>query len=59
MKRCTKFGTSPQASDAQYYAGSIHYSNQEWDDAVKDFNALVQNYPDSKRMPETLHYKAK
>jgi TolA-binding protein len=54
----TKFGTSPQASDAQYYVGSIHYSRQEWDDAVMAFNALVENYPDSKRMPETLYYSA-
>ena len=54
----TKFGSSPQASDAQYYIGSIHYSNQEWDAAVKGFNALLQTYPDSKRLPEALYYKA-
>ena len=26
-----KFGDTAQAADAQYYIGSIHYSNQEWD----------------------------
>ena len=54
----TKFGDSPQASDAQYYIGSIHYSNQEWEDAVKAFDTLRQNYPDSRRIPESLYYKA-
>ncbi|HEX3746606.1 MAG TPA: tetratricopeptide repeat protein [Bryobacteraceae bacterium] len=54
----SKFGDTPQASDAQYYVGSIHYSSQEWGDAVKAFDTLLQKYPDSKRTPETLYYKA-
>ncbi len=54
----SKFGDTPQASDAQYYVGSIHYSDQEWGDAVKAFDTLLQKYPDSKRTPETLYYKA-
>lgn len=53
-----KFGNTPQAPDARYYIGSIHYSNQQWDDAVKAFDALLQTYPDSKRAPESLYYKA-
>jgi TolA-binding protein len=54
----TKFGNTPQASDAQYYIGSIHYSNQEWDETVKAFTTLLATYPDSKRTPESLYYKA-
>jgi TolA-binding protein len=54
----SKFANTPQAADAQYYVGSIHYSNQEWDPAVQAFNALLQTYPDSKRVPESLYYKA-
>jgi len=53
-----KFANTGQAPDAQYYIGSIHYSNQEWDDAVKAFDLLLQTYPDSKRAPESLYYKA-
>jgi TolA-binding protein len=53
-----KFGSTPQASDAQYYIGSIHYSNQEWDEAVQAFTNLLATYPDSKRTPESLYYKA-
>jgi TolA-binding protein len=54
----SKFGDTPQAPDAQYYIGSIHYSNSEWDDAVKGFDLLLQTYPDSKRTPEGLYYRA-
>ena len=54
----TKFGTTPQAGDAQYYIGSIHYSNAEWEDAAKAFTVLLETYPDSKRTPESLYYKA-
>ena len=54
----SKFGDSPQASDAQYYIGSIHYSKEEWEDAVKAFDTVLQNYPDSRRTPESLYYKA-
>jgi len=53
-----KFASTPQASDAQYYIGSIHYSKEEWDDAVKAFNTLLESYPESKRAPESLYYKA-
>jgi TolA-binding protein len=53
-----KFGATPQAPDAQYYIGSIHWTNQEWEDAVKAFDTLLQTYPDSKRAPESLYYKA-
>ena len=54
----SKFADSPQASDAQYYIGSIHYSKQDWEDAVKAFDRLLQKYPGSRRTPESLYYKA-
>lgn len=53
-----KFGDTAQAADAQYYIGSIHYSDQEWADAVKAFDTLLQAHPDSNRTPEALYYKA-
>lgn len=52
-----RFGDSPQAPDAQYYIGSVHYSNREWDDAVKAFDQLLQAHPDTKRAAEALYYK--
>jgi len=53
----TKFADGAQAPDAEYYIGSIHYSNKEWDEAVKAFDKLLQSHPDSKRVPEALYYK--
>jgi TolA-binding protein len=53
----SKFGDTAQASDAQYRIGEIHYSNEEWDDAVKAFDLVLQNYPDSKRVPDAMYYK--
>jgi TolA-binding protein len=54
----TKFGTWAQAPDAQYYIGSILYSNQQWEDAVKAFDLLLRTYPDNKsRAASALYYK--
>ena len=53
-----KFASTGQAPEALYYIGSIHYSNKEWDDAVKAFDVLLQTYPDSKKAPEALYYRA-
>jgi TolA-binding protein len=53
----SKFGDTAQASDAQYRIGEIHYSNEEWDDAVKAFDLLLQNYPDSRRAADAMYYK--
>jgi len=53
----SKFGDTAQAPDAQYRIGEIHYSNEEWDGAVKAFDLLLENYPDSKRVPDALYYK--
>ncbi len=39
-------------------SGASHYSKEEWDDAVKAFSAVLQSYPDSKRVPESLYYRA-
>ena len=53
-----RFPDSPHAADAQYYIGWLHYSNKEWDDAVKAFDLVLQNYSDSTRVPFALYYKA-
>jgi TolA-binding protein len=54
----SQFASTPQAPEAQYYIGSIDYSNQQWDDSVKAFGVLVQSYPTSDRVPDALYYKA-
>ena len=48
------YGDTALASDAQYYIGWIHQSQNDLESAVKDFDAMVQNYPDAKKVPEAL-----
>jgi TolA-binding protein len=53
------YGDTPLAPDAQYYAGSIHQSQNDLESAVKDYDQLLTNYPDAKKAPDALFYKAK
>jgi len=52
------YATTASAGDAQYYLGSIHYSQKNYESAVQDFDAVLKNYPDAQRAPEALFYKA-
>jgi TolA-binding protein len=53
------YGDTPLAPDAQYYIGSIHQSQNDFESAVKDFDLLVTKYPDAKKVPDALFYKGK
>jgi TolA-binding protein len=53
------YADTPLASDAQYYVGSIHQSQNDLESAVKDFDLVVTNYPDAKKVPDALFYKGK
>ncbi|HUI53749.1 MAG TPA: tetratricopeptide repeat protein [Bryobacteraceae bacterium] len=52
------YPNTPQAADAQYQVGSIHYSNHEWQDAVTAFDVVLEKYADNKQhAAEALYYK--
>jgi TolA-binding protein len=53
------YADRPQAAEAQYYVGSIRQSQNDLEGAVKDFDALLVNYPDAKKVPDALFYKGK
>ncbi len=53
------YGDSPMAHIAQFQIGMLHYSLKDYDDAVNDFDALDQKYPDSTKVPDALFYKRK
>jgi TolA-binding protein len=53
------YGDTPLAPDAQYYIGSIHQSQNDFESAVKDFDLLVSKYADAKKVPDALFYKGK
>ena len=52
-----KCAETDDAPNAQYYIGSIYYSNKVWEDAIKAFDLLAATFSDSKRVPEALWYK--
>jgi TolA-binding protein len=53
------YPSDAQASEAQYRIGWIQYSQRRWEVAAASFDQVVQNYPDSNRLPESLFYKGK
>jgi len=52
------YPNTPTAGDAQYRIGSIHYSQENYQAALKDFDAVLQNYPDRKNA-DALFYKGR
>jgi TolA-binding protein len=48
-----------QASEAQYRIGWIQYSLKHWDEAAASFDQVVEHYPESNRIAESLFYKGK
>jgi TolA-binding protein len=54
------YGNSPQASDAQFYIGYIHYGLKDYQTAAKEFDLVLEKYPaDNKRAPEARLFKGK
>jgi TolA-binding protein len=53
------YADSPQADLAQFQLGMVHAQLKDMESAAKDFDAVVQNYPKSAKLPEALFYKAK
>jgi TolA-binding protein len=35
------------ASNAQYYIGMVHYAKQDYETATKDFDMVLEHYPDT------------
>jgi TolA-binding protein len=54
------FGNTNLAPYAQFYIGSIHYSQKNYDAAVNDFDTLIEKYPDTPSITAQAHwYKGK
>jgi tol-pal system protein YbgF len=52
------YGNTASAGDAQYRIGSIHYAQGDYQTALQDFSAVLQNYPDRKSA-DALFYKGR
>jgi tol-pal system protein YbgF len=53
------FTGGPQAANAQYYLGFSYYSLKDYENALKQFDAFVENYPKGAKTPEALFYSGK
>jgi TolA-binding protein len=51
------YGNTDQAPSAQFYIGYIHYGQGDYENAVKDFDLVVEKYSDNPRTPQALFYK--
>jgi TolA-binding protein len=54
------FGNTNFAPYAQFYIGSIHYSQKQYETAAADFDTLLEKYPDTPNISPQAHwYKGK
>lgn len=52
------YGNTDYAVNAQYYIAYIHYSQGDYDDAVKEFDLVLEKYPsDNPKIPDALYWK--
>jgi TolA-binding protein len=52
------YGNTELAPNAQFYIAFIHYSQMDYDNAVKEFDAVLERYPDNNnKVPDALFYK--
>jgi TolA-binding protein len=52
------YGNTELAVNAQYYIAYIHYAQSDYDDAVKEFDLVLEKYPsDNNKIPDALYYK--
>jgi TolA-binding protein len=52
------YGNTDLAPNAQFYIGSIHSSQGDYDNAVKDFDMVLEKYPDNvNKKPDALYNK--
>ena len=52
------YGNTDLAANAQFYIAYIHYSQGDYDDALREFDLVLEKYPsDNNKVPESLYYK--
>ena len=53
--RC--YSNSDLAPNAQFYIGSIHAAQSDFDSAVRDFDVVLEKYPDNPKTKDALYSK--
>jgi TolA-binding protein len=49
---------SENAPNAQYYIGQIYYRGEDWENAAKAFDAVLEKFPANSKTPEAQYMKA-
>jgi TolA-binding protein len=50
------YGNTDLAANAQYYIASIHYSQADYNDALREFDLVLEKYPsDNNKIPDALY----
>jgi tol-pal system protein YbgF len=53
------YGNTDLAPNAQFYVSLIHYGQKNYDDAIKEFDMVLEKYPDNNKTAEALLYKGR
>lgn len=53
------YSDTAEADSALFELGMTHMDMKDYDASLRDFETLTAKYPDSKRIPEALFYRAK
>ena len=52
------YGDTDLAANAQFYIAYIHYSQADYDDALREFDLVLEKYrSDNPKIPDALYYK--
>jgi TolA-binding protein len=52
------YGQTDLAANAQFYIAYIHYSQADYDDALREFDLVLEKYSsDNNKIPDALYYK--
>jgi TolA-binding protein len=53
------YGDTSLAANAQYWIASIHYGQGDYENALKEFDTVLEKYPEktNNKIPDALYYK--
>ena len=53
------YGNTDYAPNAQFYIAMIHYAQKNFEDAVKEYDLVLQKYPDSNKSADAMLFKGR
>jgi tol-pal system protein YbgF len=53
------YGTTGYAPNAQFYIAMVHFVQNKYETAVKEFDTVLEKYPDNNKTADSLLYKGR